>query len=192
MGTYYLGSNLAGDIKTVLETIEKDKIGMVAGVPTIITRVLEYPDVDKYDLSSVVFWLSSGAALDDPVREKFRKFLPNALLYELYSSTEAILSGCRLDSVAGKERSSGKKLAGVAVIGIPDPEYQERVTAVVVLKPGETATSEEIMDWCRDKMAGFKRPRRVDFVDELPSVGADKVDKKVIREWYWKGEKFKV
>jgi len=292
LGTYYLGSNLAGDIKTVLETIEKDKIGMVAGVPTIITRVLEYPDVDKYDLSSIVFWLSSGAALADPVREKFRKFLPNALLYELYSSTEAIFSGGLLDSVAGKERSSGKKLAGVAVkildaeggevpmgawgqiyvkgaglhegyykdedrtkrskmiidgeewftsedvgymdkdghlyvsdrakdvintggelvytlevesmllkhpkiaevavVGSPDPEYQERVTAVVVLKRGETATSEEIMDWCKDKVASFKRPRRVDFVDELPIVGPDKIDKKLIRDWYWKGEKFKV
>ena len=83
------------------------------------------------------------------------------------------------------------KINEVAVVASPDPIYQERVTAVVVLNPGETATADEVKVWCRDKMASFKLPRRVDFVSEIPKVGPEKVDKKAIRDWYWKG-KFEV
>jgi len=82
-----------------------------------------------------------------------------------------------------------------AVVGSPDPVFTERVTAVIVTKPGVEGTeqlADQIKEYCRDKMAAFKLPRRIDFVKEIPMVGSGKVDKKKIRGEYWKEEKFKV
>jgi acyl-CoA synthetase (AMP-forming)/AMP-acid ligase II len=59
--------------------------------------------------------------------------------------------------------------------------------AIVVLKPGQSATEEEIIEHCRGKLAGYKRPKSVDFVDELPKGGTGKILKTVLREKYWTG-----
>jgi len=71
-----------------------------------------------------------------------------------------------------------------AVIGIPDPEWGQEPLAVVVLKKGMTATAEDIMEFCRQKMSSFKRPRSVVFIDELPRTSTGKVLKRVLREEY--------
>ncbi len=70
------------------------------------------------------------------------------------------------------------KIEEVAVIGISDEEWGQQPCAVVVLKKGETATEEEIIDSTRDKLASFKRPRRVLFVDELPRTAIGKLQRK--------------
>jgi len=80
------------------------------------------------------------------------------------------------------------KIEDVAVIGVPDVEWGEQPLAIVVLKPGETATDEEIMEHCRQKLASYKRPRSVVFVDELPRNPMGKVLKRVLREQYAKTE----
>jgi acyl-CoA synthetase (AMP-forming)/AMP-acid ligase II len=74
----------------------------------------------------------------------------------------------------------------VAVIGVPDLEWGEQVRAVVVLKAGEKATAEEIMEHCRQKLASYKRPTSVVFVDELPRNPMGKVLKRVLRDQYGK------
>lgn len=71
-----------------------------------------------------------------------------------------------------------------AIIGVPDVEWGERVRALVVIKPGLKLTSEEVIDHCRPKMAGFKRPEDVVFIDELPRNPMGKVLKRVLREEY--------
>ena len=76
------------------------------------------------------------------------------------------------------------KIDQVAVIGVPDEEWGEIPKAVVVLKQGETATAEDIMEHCRAKMASYKRPRSVVFVNELPRNPMGKVLKRVLREQY--------
>jgi len=81
---------------------------------------------------------------------------------------------------------SHPKIEEVAVIGVPDEEWGEQPRAIVVLKQGETATAEEIMEYCRERMASFKRPRSVVFVDELPLNPMGKVLKRVLRERYGK------
>jgi acyl-CoA synthetase (AMP-forming)/AMP-acid ligase II len=75
----------------------------------------------------------------------------------------------------------------VAVIGVPDDHWGESVKAVVVLQPGAVATADELIDWCRDRVADFKRPRSVDFVGELPRDQAGKLLKRVVRAPYWDG-----
>ena len=71
-----------------------------------------------------------------------------------------------------------------AIIGIPDVEWGERVRALVVKKPGMELTMEEVVEHCRPRMAGFKRPEDVVFVDELPRNPMGKVLKRVLREEY--------
>ncbi len=72
----------------------------------------------------------------------------------------------------------------VAVIGVPDPYRGENIKAVIVLKPEYEgkAKEEEIIAWCKGKMAAYKYPRIVDFVKELPKTASGKVLKRVLRE----------
>jgi len=80
-------------------------------------------------------------------------------------------------------------VAQVAVIGIPSEQWGEAVHAIVVLKPGETATDEELRAWGRDRIAGFKVPKSIEFrTDPLPMSGALKVLKRELRAPYWEGK----
>ena len=78
------------------------------------------------------------------------------------------------------------KIEEAAIIAVPDIEWGEEPRAIVVLKKGQTATAEEIMEYCRGKLASFKRPRSVVFVNELPRNPMGKILKRVLREQYGK------
>ena len=81
----------------------------------------------------------------------------------------------------------------VAVIGIPSEQWGEAVHAIVVLKEGLTATAEEIINHCREWIAGYKLPKSVEFrAEPLPLSGAMKVLKKDLREPFWSGHDRKV
>jgi acyl-CoA synthetase (AMP-forming)/AMP-acid ligase II len=79
------------------------------------------------------------------------------------------------------------KVKEVAVIGVPDKKWGEAIKAVVVPKEGVRITEQEIIDYCRDHIASFKKPKTVDFVKELPRNPYGKVLRKVLREPYWEG-----
>jgi len=68
------------------------------------------------------------------------------------------------------------------VFGVPDPKYGEEVCAWIVLKPGDTATEDDIRAFCRDQIAHYKIPRYIRFVDEMPMTITGKVQKFVMRE----------
>ncbi len=74
------------------------------------------------------------------------------------------------------------KVAQVQVFGVPDARYGEEVAAWIVLKPGESATADEIRDFCRDRIAHYKVPRHVRFVAELPMTVTGKAQKFVMRQ----------
>jgi acyl-CoA synthetase (AMP-forming)/AMP-acid ligase II len=80
----------------------------------------------------------------------------------------------------------------VAVIGVPNEEWGEELKAVVQLKPGAIATADDIIDFCRERLADFKRPRSVDFVDEVPRNPSGKILKREIRARYWEGRERRV
>ena len=72
----------------------------------------------------------------------------------------------------------------VAVIGLPDAKWGERVHAVIVVRPGQTADAAALEAWCRDRIAGFKRPRGYQFVDEaqMPRTATGKIQHRVLRD----------
>ena len=80
----------------------------------------------------------------------------------------------------------------VAVVGAPSERWGEEVTAMVSLVPGVTLTEEEVIDHCRTEIAGYKVPKRVVFVDDLPKTGTGKIHKVAIRDELWVGRDPKI
>jgi acyl-CoA synthetase (AMP-forming)/AMP-acid ligase II len=77
----------------------------------------------------------------------------------------------------------------VAVIGVPDPKWGEAVKAVVSMAPGASITEEELIAFCKDHIASYKKPKSFDFVDELPKNNYGKIMKRELRARYWEGRK---
>jgi acyl-CoA synthetase (AMP-forming)/AMP-acid ligase II len=79
-----------------------------------------------------------------------------------------------------------------AVFGVPHEKWGETVKAAVSLKPGMTATEEEIIEFSRQYLAGYKKPTSVDFIDELPKNANGKIMRKDLKEHYWQGKGRKI
>jgi len=79
-----------------------------------------------------------------------------------------------------------------AVVGVPDEKWGESVKAVVVLKGGGEASEEEIIEFCKEHLASYKKPRSVEFRESLPKTGSGKIKKGEIREDYWKGQERRI
>jgi len=80
----------------------------------------------------------------------------------------------------------------LAVIGVPDEKWGEAVHAVIVPREGSGITVADIMAYCQGRLAGYKRPRSVEFVDSLPKNPTGKILRRVIREKHWVGHEVKI
>jgi len=79
-----------------------------------------------------------------------------------------------------------------AVVGVPDEKWGESVKAIIVLRKGAKASESEIIDYCKERLASYKKPKSVEFWDSLPKNPSGKVLKKDIRDRYWQGYEKKV
>ena len=68
------------------------------------------------------------------------------------------------------------------MIGVPDPDWGESLSAFVVLRDGYQLSAQDVISYCRERLADFKRPRKVTFVSELPRNPTGKVLKRELRE----------
>lgn len=84
------------------------------------------------------------------------------------------------------------QVADCVVFGIPDEYWGEAVHAVVVPKAGQALAAQDIISFCGEHMAGYKKPKAVDFVDALPVSGYGKVLRREVREKYWEGHEGRI
>ena len=78
-------------------------------------------------------------------------------------------------------------VAEVAVIGVPDEKWGETIKALVVLRPGASATESDLIEHCRSRMAHYKCPTSVELRDALTRTATGKLQKLKLREPYWSG-----
>ena len=83
-------------------------------------------------------------------------------------------------------------IADVGVIGVPDDKWGEVGKAMVVVAPGSEVTEEEIIAFARERLAGFKCPQTVDFVEALPRNPSGKILKRELRDPFWEGRERQV
>jgi fatty-acyl-CoA synthase len=284
------------DPKTVLELVEAERVTIFSLVPTMATALVNYPEVSRYDVSSVRLILIGGAASPPELIRAVEEKFPSARCYAGYGLSETspvltvsflkhehqgltgearyrrqamtgyALPGVELRVVNEKGEdvkpdgqqigeiiarsdgvmlgywrrpeetaavirdgwfhtgdmatidedgyilivdrkkdiiiSGGENIASLeiekvlaahpavyecAVIAVPDEKWGEVPKALVVLKPEMTATAEELIEFCKSRLASFKAPKSIDFYESLPKGGTGKILKRELREKYWKG-----
>jgi acyl-CoA synthetase (AMP-forming)/AMP-acid ligase II len=79
-------------------------------------------------------------------------------------------------------------VAECAVFAVPDPKWGEAIRAVVTLRPGAEATPDELIAFCKERLARFKVPKAIDVVAELPKTAVGKILRRALREPHWKNQ----
>lgn len=126
-------------------------------------------------------WLKTGDAgyLDEDgylfIKDRIKDMICTGAENVYPAEVESVMFGCAA-------------IQEVAVIGIPDEKWGEAVKAIVVRKLGETASEQDIIAFAKSKLAGFKVPKTVDFVDELPKNPSGKILRRELRAPYWAGQ----
>jgi acyl-CoA synthetase (AMP-forming)/AMP-acid ligase II len=149
--------------------------------PTVMKEYYRNPEATEETLRGG--WFHSG----DLVRQDEEGFI-----YVVDRKKDVIISGGENIYPAEIEEVlyQHPKILEAAVIGVYDEVWGEAVMAVVVPRPGEELSKEEVIDWCAKRLAGYKKPKHVDFVDALPRNAAMKVVKTELRARYGKSIRY--
>jgi acyl-CoA synthetase (AMP-forming)/AMP-acid ligase II len=165
------------DVRVVDEAFRDVPVGetgeMVVRGDQVMTGYWREPELTESSFRDG--WFRTG----DLVRQDEEGFV-----YIVDRMTDMIITGG--ENVASREVEEAihhhPAVAEAAVVGVPDPSWGELVCAVVALRPGERATAEEITAVCRDRLGGYKVPKRIEFVAELPRNVAGKILKREVRD----------
>ena len=141
-----------------------------------MTGYLNQPELTAQTLRDGWMWTGDMATWDD---ERY--------IFIVDRAKDMIISGGEnIYSVQVEEAiNQHPAVLEVAVFGIPDDEWGEAVKAVVVLKPGQSASEQDIIDEAKKHLASYQKPRSVDFVDALPKAPTGKILKRELRSPYW-------
>ncbi len=115
------------------------------------------------------------------------RFDEEGYLYIVDRKTDMVISGG--ENIYPKEveevLQAHPKVSEVAVVGVPDPHWGEALKALIILKPGQSSSEEEILDYCAAHLADYLKPKSVEFVEDFPRSPMGKVLKRKIRQQYW-------
>jgi acyl-CoA synthetase (AMP-forming)/AMP-acid ligase II len=144
-----------------------------------------YKDPELTGKTVVNGWIQSGdmAKVDE-----------EGYIYIVDRKTEMIISGgfniypSEIEQVLYRHPA----VLEACVLGVPDDKWGEAIKAVVVLKKGESATGEALIEHCRAALSSYKKPKSVDFVAELPKNPNGKIARKTVKEKYWAGKERRV
>src|SRR5439155_1767107 len=161
--------------------VQRHRVTSTGMAPTMIAMLMEDPRADAYDLSSLKRIGYGAAAMPAEVLKRAWAKWPQVGFTTGFGMTE--LAGNVMGLSSGEHvypREVEEVLyehpavAEAAVVGAPDPTWGESVVAVIRLRDGEAAEEEEIIAFCRARIASYKKPRRVVFVPELPKNASGK------------------
>ena len=163
------GNDVPCDGKTAGEIVVKSPANMIG--------YFRRPDLTEKTIRDGWMWTGDIATID-----------ADRYVFIVDRSKDMIISGGEnIYSVQVEEAiSRHEAVLECAVIGIPDEEWGESVKAFVVLKPGMTATEEEIITTAKANLASYQKPRSVEFIDALPKAVTGKILKRELRDQYWK------
>lgn len=170
-------ATLTVEIRVVDEEMNDVPVGEVGEIvyrgPTVMKGYYKNPEATEEAFRGG--WFHSG----DLVRMDEEGFV-----YVVDRKKDMIISGGENIYPAEVEAALYKHdaILEAAVIGVPDEVWGESVKAYIVLKPGRTLTEEEVIEHCRQHLASYKKPKYVEFLDELPRNPSGKVLKRVLRE----------
>lgn len=167
------------DIETDESLPPGDEGEIVVSAPGIMREYHQRPDATEEVLDDGWLYTGDVGTMD---RDGF--------LYLLDRKDNVIISGgMNVYSTEVEDALDGHPdVREVAVIGIPHDDWGEAVTAVVVPIEGAEPTEDELIRFAGEGLAGYKKPKRVEFVDTLPRTEYGKIDKASLREPYWAGE----
>jgi acyl-CoA synthetase (AMP-forming)/AMP-acid ligase II len=113
----------------------------------------------------------------------------NGYLYLIDRKSEMIITGGLNVYPAEVEQVlySHPAVEIAAAIGVPDEEWGESIRVFIVLKPGILASEAELLEFCKQNMSSYKKPKSIEIRDSLPMSGAGKVARRELREAYWRG-----
>ncbi|MCA0301413.1 MAG: fatty acid--CoA ligase [Proteobacteria bacterium] len=144
--------------------------------PQVMGGYWNLPDATKRAIQGDWFFTGDAGYLDD----KGYLFIYDRVKDMIVSGGENIYPAEVESALFGHPA-----VADVAVIGVPDPRWGEAVKAVIVRKPGAELREGELIDWARERIAGYKLPKSVDFIEALPRNPTGKILKRELRKPYW-------
>jgi acyl-CoA synthetase (AMP-forming)/AMP-acid ligase II len=144
--------------------------------PANMIGYLNRPDLTRETIRDGWMWTGDVATWDE-----------DSYVFIVDRAKDMIISGGEnIYSVQVEEAiASHPAVVECAVIGVPDDEWGETVKGYVVLREGETATEQEIIDQARQHLASYQKPRSIEFVAELPKAPTGKILKRELRKPYW-------